>query len=714
MSEEILHFKTSSGIKSIVGKDLITDKFVAIFELVKNSYDAKAEKVDIIFENNKIIISDDGCGMSKDDLIDKWLNLAYSDKKEGKFNQDRIFVGSKGIGRFSADRLGGKLLIKTKVKNEGKYHELNISWDAFDQDIKKLFESIDIKYTENEDSQANFDKSYTILEISELHEVWSLNEIDRAKEKLRRLKNPFVIDDGFRIHMTYQENDRKITESIQSNIAEVIKDRSITVEAHFNNNIHVALFDRGEKIYEIKAPNISILKKCPINVSINFLTTSAKIVFKRRMGVTVGQFGNIFIYKNGFRVMPYGEEMADLFGLNIRKGQGYSRYIATRELIGYIEIIDPENNFFREASSRDSGFVNNIYLQELENLYMDYLQRPLEAYVQLIDWGEIRIDQKIGTYEEKLFSDVNSTEVEKFKKYITNKNKELVYFKENMSFEERKPEKQLEKLVEKVPAENKNEVKNVVKDVNTKIKKIKNENIVQQKKVEEQTRDISLLKQQNLNLSKKRTEASYAEQLNHHLTLYSKRLNSVVKLLVELEDEISSDEAKKKLRERIRTIKRTSDEMSIFRDVLSKSDLDTKSPQTLSWIQLLNWHISNNQFSIRVNLINQSTDDDKWKIKSNVVEFILMIDNFINNAEEHKASFIEFEFSDDILNIKSDSNPIDPNYLERIFELGFSTKEHGTGIGLSQVKNFLKKMNMSILAYNKDDLVYFQIKSIVG
>lgn len=116
MKTEKLHFKTSSGIKSIVGKDLITDKFVAIFELVKNSYDAGAKEVKITFEQDKIIILDDGHGMSKEDLVDKWLNLAYSDKKEGKVNNDRAFVGSKGIGRFSADRLGKKLRISTKIK----------------------------------------------------------------------------------------------------------------------------------------------------------------------------------------------------------------------------------------------------------------------------------------------------------------------------------------------------------------------------------------------------------------------------------------------------------------------------------------------------------------------------------------------------------------------------------------------------------------------
>lgn len=85
MSEK-LHFKVSTGLKSIIGKELINDKFIAIFELVKNSYDAGAKCVVIEFENiysnnATISISDNGKGMSKKEIIDKWLFVAYSEKK---------------------------------------------------------------------------------------------------------------------------------------------------------------------------------------------------------------------------------------------------------------------------------------------------------------------------------------------------------------------------------------------------------------------------------------------------------------------------------------------------------------------------------------------------------------------------------------------------------------------------------------------------------
>ena len=117
-----MKFRISSGLKSIIGRDLITNDFVAIFELVKNSFDAKATHVKIVFdlenkENAAIYIADNGKGMSDVDIRDKWLFVAYSAKKSGEEDRDakRVYAGSKGVGRFSCDRLGRTLVLESKL-----------------------------------------------------------------------------------------------------------------------------------------------------------------------------------------------------------------------------------------------------------------------------------------------------------------------------------------------------------------------------------------------------------------------------------------------------------------------------------------------------------------------------------------------------------------------------------------------------------------------
>ena len=81
MKPELLHFDVSTGLKRVLGSELITDDEVAVFELVKNSFDAEARHVDLFFSDGKIVVADNGIGMSLDDVKAKWLVVGYSAKR---------------------------------------------------------------------------------------------------------------------------------------------------------------------------------------------------------------------------------------------------------------------------------------------------------------------------------------------------------------------------------------------------------------------------------------------------------------------------------------------------------------------------------------------------------------------------------------------------------------------------------------------------------
>lgn len=210
-------FRISSQLKNILGRNLITDDFVAVFELVKNSFDAHAKKVKIIFEKDKIIIWDDGKGMDRRDLIDKWLFIAYSAKSEGiediefkedknksyrdRINPNRSYAGEKGIGRFGCDRLGSKLNITTRKINDSIYWNLQFDWDKYEIDALDEFSDIDIDYDDSKTTEyKNFDNGL-ILEISNLRNVWPENKIKDLIKSLSKLINPFVIQNKFSIEI---------------------------------------------------------------------------------------------------------------------------------------------------------------------------------------------------------------------------------------------------------------------------------------------------------------------------------------------------------------------------------------------------------------------------------------------------------------------------------------------------------------------------------
>lgn len=742
-----MRFKTSSGIKSIVGKDLITDRYVAIFELVKNSYDARATEVIVSFntsddteegigslDDGKIYIVDNGIGMSKEDLDNKWLKLAYSDKQEGSSEEDsfedslrevknRVLVGSKGIGRFSSDSLGSIITIRTKVEYEDIEHQLTVNWDDFDKDLKMLFEDVNVKYQANSQLSRDDVKSYTIIEISKLRNTWTEEQLDGVTEKLRRLKNPFIEDDDLNIYcgINIFSFDRKFKTNekylVYSNIADILEEKSINITASINSSkrkgkTHIVLKDRGSLVYEVERDTQSTLIKIDnIEISINYLTTSAKHNFTRRMGIQPVNYGNIFVYRNGFHVSPYGEEHYDIFGLNTRKAQGYNRYLATRELIGFISIKDSKN-LFKETSSRSNGFIENGYFKSLEEFYMDFIQRPLERYVQLINWGEVKVSGKEVHLEDVEIKDNEKTN---FKKYISRNDFKILNFNSELDFEKNKPEKIIERITESVndPKPDRTKLDNDTKTLGKQIRELKKENTEAEKEAIKTKRKADLLEAQNKNLVEKRDGVSYGEQITHHFTILAENLDYALDDLLDIKNNIEESD-KEKFLSAIEGIRSTKLEMEVFRYLLLGTNFDLKAPDIINWYEITDWYLNRggrrtyyDNFKSSCNIM--ATDESEWLIDSSHTDLVMMIENFYRNAFEHGASFIDFTYYENHLEITSDSELIDESLLGTIFELGFSTKKNGTGIGLSQVKSFLLDLDFQVTAENTNKLVCFTI-----
>lgn len=426
MSDPLTHFRVSAGLKNIIGNELITDDFVAVFELVKNAYDAHATEVTVRLEHigrpteASLVIEDNGKGMTRDDLYDKWLFVAYSAKKHDVedanlrerdyrdlIGKDRPFAGAKGIGRFSCDRLGRYLTIYTRREfNAPKFERLRVDWKDFEENDKRRFEEIDIAHDQViADDVPSRARRGTMLKITGLRSQWTYERLQRLREELQKLITPearadstetafqIVIEAPEFADRDSRENDagRRVNGRIQNFLFERLKIKTTELTCLFGTSgttIETRLVDKGQLIYDIVEANADWPALAGVTFHIFYLNRAAKFAFKRTVGVEPVKYGSVFLYKNGVRVQPYGRQSDDGYGIDRRKQQGMRRYLGTRDLAGRIEIKTIDKALFKEASSRNDGLIESRERGQLFTYFTEVVLRRLENYVvDVMQWG---------------------------------------------------------------------------------------------------------------------------------------------------------------------------------------------------------------------------------------------------------------------------------------------------------------------------------------
>lgn len=770
-TENTVKFRVSSALKDLIGKDLITDEYVAIFELVKNSFDAYANNVSVIFENiysddPKIIIKDDGKGMDIEDIKNKWLFVAYSAKKDGteddslinsrndyrnKIGNKRHFAGAKGVGRFSCDRLGSKLnLISIKDSRNAVIENIIINWTDFEQDSKKEFINIDVEHrvlTENQNDSSNG----TILEISNLRDSWDRTKLIKLKSYLAKLINPNQENDSidFSIELIVDEEKAKdITEKekviikarreaereekvfsleeIKGEIESVqvngkisnavfetlgIKTTQIITEISADGKyMETTLKDRGVLIYKIKEENTYSLHN--IKIHLFYLSQGAKVSFKRYMGVESVNYGSVFVYKNGFRIYPYGEVGEDIFGIDKRKSQGHSRFLGTREIMGRVEIYGG-NDSFQETTSRDGGFIKNESYYELEEFFTKKTLRRLERYVvEIINWGKIelndpefleltpdeianRIIKTMSKSNELLEIDFDQNFIDHLKK--NQKNSVSSSIKEIKEIASKNNDDQLIKKIDKIDREYRNviqvtqQLENETEEKEEQLKII-SEELKQKSNQIHFYKSVSTLDFDNI-LSLHHQIGIYANDIDAQLLFWNRKLNKGTV--------ISTDEIRTLL-EKIGFLNKKVLSVAKF---ATKANFNLQSEQIetdlVTFIQeyVENIYVELMDNPLNININNEVEKEFTFKFKP--IDVTIIIDNLINNSRKASAknlnisiqcseSKLKLLFKDDGIGLnKSIKNVND------IFEKGYTTTL-GSGLGLYHVKQVLEEMNGTI------------------
>jgi signal transduction histidine kinase len=77
-----------------------------------------------------------------------------------------------------------------------------------------------------------------------------------------------------------------------------------------------------------------------------------KIAFHRANGQPFYEYGNIKLFRDNFRILPYGDKENDWLGIDLAHSQAVFRTFGTRDIIGYVQITRELNPALKDATNR--------------------------------------------------------------------------------------------------------------------------------------------------------------------------------------------------------------------------------------------------------------------------------------------------------------------------------------------------------------------------
>lgn len=409
-------FEFSARVTLQLGRESISSSTVAISELIKNSYDADSEVVNLEFylrENGAVstlLIKDDGVGMDEDTLFDHWLKIGTNNKvlNGRSVGKKRVFTGAKGLGRLGIDRLCKKLILYTKKKGADKAIQLNVDWSNFENTDKLLHEihhdiyEVDLPINDKYgDIFSEIDEQGTYLILLGLKDEWTPEFLSALSNEIRLLISPYRSQNDFSVHVTTINKGGTTRKTISSE--DILSSAHWKIKSSVDRHGRVsAVFTNNESSEEVTLKpidwNIWIKNERalplfgPLTFEFHFLprntVTLAKLNLKARdwkqfMDLNRG----VRIYRDDFRVRPYGEPSGkgDWLDLGFRKASNPSAIsqgnwnIGPHQIVGAISITRKQNSILDDQANREGLIESEAFYQ-----MRAYVLKVIETFEDLI------------------------------------------------------------------------------------------------------------------------------------------------------------------------------------------------------------------------------------------------------------------------------------------------------------------------------------------
>lgn len=441
-----LPIRPFARLLTMLGDQLIKNERIALVELIKNSYDADADWVQVSFENfsddmsanekSRITIEDNGSGMTPEKIRSAWMNPAaphkYTEKQKGKRKtpgKKRVIQGEKGIGRFAILKLGKKIKVVTRTKGSKFESVLDHDFTKFDLDFtsesgkdKDIFlDEIKTNYSENKPPEVLKQSQGTQIEIQGLKGIWNKTTIEKLCGDIYNLTNPISritgqkSNDDFEIHITCNGEIKPIKDENAEDIKALIEGKSVLkIQGEYNSNKNAFVYteDKNEskkKEISLEDPNITGLwiyknryrKTQNTKENRNYNCGSFKFhfyIFDFSRGIS-GKYElnqkqknmlkrhRIYLYRDGVRVYPYGDPDDDWLNIDVTRGTGRAGdFFSNDQMIGWIDITQENNPDLRDKTNREGLIEQGNAVEDFIFLISTFLfyikQHPYSQYQQ--------------------------------------------------------------------------------------------------------------------------------------------------------------------------------------------------------------------------------------------------------------------------------------------------------------------------------------------
>ena len=417
-----------------LGEESVSDNVQATVELTKNAYDGDATECEIIFEGEpdkiqgiivrKIIIKDNGVGMSFYDISKKWLNIGTQNKIRDSISpiKERRVVGAKGIGHFACQKLGEKVTVTSNpMKYPGREHlehidktlVLSQNWSTYvaGKDFSTIPNEINVFDREDKESHG------VTIEISELKHKWNVEDIEKVRLNIALLLLPPSLLKNKQCHdfkptinaKKLGIEETEINNDVMKYAPYKLHGRLRGNRLHWDISKRVKGFER--KTIETQSGNENCISKSgdidvelyhfPLGVSSwqggddHLGPLPSEGLRGSTIAKSVRRNSGIKIYKDGIRIMPYGESDDDWLGLEKAAGKRGKGAIRNTALLGFVLLNSEKNPNIIETTTRQKLISNEAFISLAGDPTVPVDKTNLPIMIRLIgklqkNWERIR------------------------------------------------------------------------------------------------------------------------------------------------------------------------------------------------------------------------------------------------------------------------------------------------------------------------------------